>query len=272
MTKVELNKYSINENGQTMATFILRMPRIILPEITRHRMFSFSVASSRAIPTKRMLSDLKEGKGFTPSTWRRNGKGMSPSEYLDSGTARKATLAWEYAKEVMIGIVEEMEKFEVSKEQVNRLIEPFLYIDMVLSGTDFNNYFELRCERSAQEEIRELAVEMERLYKITEPTLLKKGEFHIPMLLEDEDNLSLEQKIFSSTARCARASYSNFYGKKNFEDDKRLYTQLVSSKHFSPLEHIAISSDKNEKSGNLNGWKQWRHIYETFKFEEEKES
>src|SRR5690606_9682644 len=93
--------------------------------------------------------------------------------------------------------------------------------------------------------------------------VLKSGEWHIPFILKQEENLNLDVKKKISAARCARVSYSLFDGKKSdVESDLKLCERLSSSGHWSPFEHVAEALSKKERIGNFIGWKQYRKEFE----------
>ncbi|NJL26340.1 MAG: FAD-dependent thymidylate synthase [Calothrix sp. SM1_5_4] len=73
---------------------------------------------------------------------------------------------------------------------------------------------------------------------------------------------SVELLIKRSVARCARVSYLNHDGTQStVEQDIALHDRLVSAAplHASPAEHQAMAvGDPNVKSGNFQGWVQYR--------------
>ena len=79
--KCEILADSINEQGHRLTTFKITYPRIIHAEMLRHRMLSRNVASSRAIPFKKMVKDVLENP-FIPIAWQKNHSGMQGTEYL----------------------------------------------------------------------------------------------------------------------------------------------------------------------------------------------
>ena len=50
---------SISEAGKRITTLQLRMPKFILAEFNTHRVFSRSTASSRAIPTAKLIEMVR---------------------------------------------------------------------------------------------------------------------------------------------------------------------------------------------------------------------
>ncbi len=51
---------SISPQNVRITSFVLTVPQIIVKELLRHRMFSFSSSSMRAIPFNKILLDTKK--------------------------------------------------------------------------------------------------------------------------------------------------------------------------------------------------------------------
>jgi hypothetical protein len=94
------------------------------------------------------------------------------------------------------------------------------------------------------------------------PQALSFGQMHLPFVTAQEQaDLTLDEQIKVSVARCARTSYNNFDGKvSQVSDDLKLYDKLVGGniKHSSPAEHQARPSTGRLSSGNFVGWTQFR--------------
>ena len=73
---------SISKHGDRLITIEATYPRIILPEVLTHREKSRNTASSRAIPSKKMISDVVS-KPFIPVEWGKNKPGMFWNESLN---------------------------------------------------------------------------------------------------------------------------------------------------------------------------------------------
>ena len=228
----------------TVETFY---PRIIHSEVLRHRNISHSVASSRAIPTKRYIQDYVT---FIPTNLRKNEKGMSPSQYLESNDDKEIILNdyFQLMKHVSV-CANKWSELALAKEQVNRILEPFSYVRdlMTFSLPDVEDVFLLRCHRDAQEEIRDLFSLIKEKIDQSEPD---RREVHFPYV-DDIDfvNHKTEDLLKVSIARCARTSYdSNATDKRStLEEDINLYDRLIGSKHLSPSEHIIFSRKYYEK-------------------------
>ncbi len=152
------------------------------------------------------------------------------------------------------------ERFQLKlhKQLVNRLLEPWMWITVILSATDYGNFFNLRNHPDAQPEIREVARLMVQEYFQHQPTPLKEGEWHLPLLFPEDAQFPLELKKALSTARCARVSYLTHQGKRDPTADFELYERLKSSRHMSPFEHPAVALSDQHYYGNFRGFYQHR--------------
>ena len=136
---------SLNQFGERITTMKLVFPRIILAEFNTHRMFNRNSASSRAIPFKKMLKMVQE-QPFIPIAWQRDHKGMQGSEYLvDKKDIEYAIGTWLHQKDRAIEDAKILNSgANVTKQLCNRLLEPFMYHTVLLTATEFDNFFKLR--------------------------------------------------------------------------------------------------------------------------------
>jgi thymidylate synthase ThyX len=228
-------------SGDRYITLESYYPRIVHSEVLRHRTVSHSVASSRAIPTKKYIENYVN---FVPNSLRKNQKGMSPTENLEN-KEQSQDIYDDYFNIMKTSTVmaNKWAEYGLAKEQVNRILEPFSYIRdlMTFSFHDIDDVFALRCHDDAQKEIRELFSNMKENIESSTP---ERREAHFPYV-DDIDfvNHKIDDLIKVSVARCARTSYdSNATGKQSsLEEDIQLYDRLIDSKHLSPSEHIIFS-------------------------------
>jgi hypothetical protein len=145
------------------------------------------------------------------------------------------------------------------KQISNRIIEPWMHIEVVMSTTSLSNWFTLRDHEDAQPEIAELARQMRVLYENSTPKKLNAGDWHLPFVLWNEYICAGDLRKVSA-ARCARVSYLTHDGKRDMQRDIKLHDFLVvqEPRHASPTEHQAVALDKPERHGNFIGWKQYR--------------
>jgi len=253
--------------GSRITTFQLKFHRFILSEFNTHRMFSRNAASSRAIPTKKMLDQLRLDPAI-PVKWGKNQPGMSATEELSPVEQSLCLDAWLRARDNAIATVTALlETVPLHKQVINRLLEPWMWSHVIMTVTDhptqLGNFFSLRTDGNApQPEMFQLATIMQDAYKASEPTLLHFGEWHLP-LIKPADLLTMGQQtaLMCSAARCARVSYLNHDGTEpNVEKDIELFNQLYGSRHMSPFEHQAEPA-----AGwwaNFKGWRSQRYVLE----------
>ena len=231
-------------SGSRVTLFRVTYPRIVHAELIRHRQFSLGdwsicSSSSRAIPLDRMIEQYCN---YYPTKWRKHQPGMQPNEDDEYTELEIKELNSIYAelRQMNIDYATRIHRdYKVAKEQVNRWVEPFSDITHLMQATErvFKNFFELRTEKGAQWEIRELAREMEKQYNEAVPF---KRNYHVPFIDVDLNEMNkdeIEVALDISSARCARTSYFNHDGKEpNTVDDLKLAKQLKTDKHMSPFE------------------------------------
>lgn len=296
--------------GGRLTTFQLKYPRFIHAEELTHRALETSAesiieyivpdgvmydpdlsrnaSSSRAVPVSRMIQDILDDTAM-PIHWGKNQPGMSAKEectepvllntvcdadgVLDVRSREFSSKeAWLYARDRAIEVARAFADAGYHKQVVNRLLEPFMHISVVVTASNFSNFFALRRHADAQPEIKALADAMWDAYQASTPKLLKSGDWHLPYVTSEErHNHTLIDCRKMSVARCARVSYLTHDGAKpDFSADKNLYERLVGSVplHASPTEHQATADLETADgwnavalSGNFGpGWIQLRKL------------
>lgn len=151
---------SINTHGDRITTFLLTYPRFIHAELMTHRVFSRNSASSRAIPFKKMLKMVEEDP-FIPIAWQKDHKGMQGTEYftieddkqlLTSGkyysTLDKLEERWLTARDKAVQFATDLNAIGLTKQLCNRLLEPFMWHTVIVTSTEYDNFFSLRCPKN----------------------------------------------------------------------------------------------------------------------------
>lgn len=145
--KCEVLADSINKQGHRLTTFKVTYPHIIHAEMLRHRMLSRNVASSRAIPFKKMVKDVQENP-FIPIAWQKTHKGMQGTEYLShKDDVYNNTHEWLAGRDYVVAVAKSLNDLGITKQLCNRLLEPFVWTTELVSGTEWENFFELRCPK-----------------------------------------------------------------------------------------------------------------------------
>lgn len=249
-----------------ISTMQLRYHRYIHGEFMTHRVFSRNASSSRAIPVKKMLSQVWNDPAI-PVHWGANQPGMQAKLELSGVKRFLARTVWKLAAKVACISAWAMTKIGLHKQVANRILEPWQFIHVIVTATEWDNFFLLRDHPDAQPEIKELARLMKEALARSIPTYRGPGKWHLPYISDEERNsFSTEDCIKMSVARCARVSYLTHDGK--FPDrvkDISLHDKLVVSEplHASPAEHQASPGNSQVFYKNFRGWDQYRSFLET---------
>lgn len=250
---------SISEYGDRLTTMEITFPRMVLAEFNTHRMFSRNSASSRAIPVEKQLERVLKDP-FIPVYFGANQSGMQAKAELEGLSRMAAKDEWLAARDSAVAHVKVLLDLGLHKQITNRILEPFMWHTVIVTATEWSNFFALRTHPDAQPEIRMIAETMNTLYSINDPKEIEVWEWHLPFIQpEERDEIFTDigydvRKI--SAARCARVSYLTHDGTRDIEADIVLYDRLVTGGHLSPLEHVARPDFGDW--GNFKGWKQLR--------------
>jgi thymidylate synthase ThyX len=249
---------SVSPGGHRLTTFVLRFPRFVLPEFNTHRMFSRNASSSRAIPTAKLMKQLREDP-VEPVAWGRNQAGMQAREELSAEEARAAAAVWHEARESALSHADQLRALGAHKQIVNRVLEPWMWASVIVSSTTYDNFFTLRCHPDAQPEIKRLADLMRAAYEGSAPVLVEPGGWHLPFIDGPDDRaLPLDVQKQVSVARAARVSYLNHAGARDVDADLVLHQRLLDAGHWSPFEHVAMATDGHQAFNNFVGWQAYR--------------
>ena len=262
---------SLGNYKAPLYTFECEIPRIIVAELNKHRALSNSIESSRAVPLEKMIDKVRDNMFipvFTKNQAGMQGYKINKNPILSDVWEEAAMSAVDYAEELFLN-------HGIHKQVCNRLIENFTYVKCILSGTDWDNFFNLRIHHTAEPHIRELAIAIYKEMRATVPMKIEEGEWHVPYIErkrdqygaihyrhpETKESLTEDEAKDLSVAMCAQVSYRNI----DSSDDKvrkvldRLFP-LNEPIHAVPCEHVATPADIMEDAiGNFYGWIQYRH-------------
>ena len=285
-------KDSISPDGVRITTLELEYPRIIHAELLTHRVFSRNSASSRAIPVSKVI-ELVESNPAMPVHWGKNQAGMQAKEELDDLNKEAVRQLWLEAAKQAVSIAKVMADIGGHKQVVNRILEPFQHMKVVVTSTEWANWDWLRDHPDADPTIHALAKEMKRVRNESTPEKLSYGEWHLPYVNSErskvcaernyfDDNgepITLEQARMISASCCAQTSYRKQDG--SLEKAEDIFKKLVESEpcHASPVEHQATPAECSDTrlemfeegithrckdywtwSGNFRGWIQFRQL------------
>lgn len=235
--EVKIIEDSISEQGIRLTTLHLRYWRAIHAEFMTHRVFSRNARSSRAVPVMTLLTE----DIFIPQ-FGMNQKGMQSTEAASAVFQEEWEREWCELAEITRKYVRKWGAGGMHKQWANRPLEWFGWIDVLVTSTDWSNFFALRDHMDAQPEFGLLAAEMGRQMDLSTPLELRPGQWHLPYITGEERNtLELTDLVKLSTARCARLSYKPFDGNADWDAELERFNKLVVSQpvHASPSEHQA---------------------------------
>lgn len=257
---------SLSPEGVRLTSFKLTYPRIIHAEMCRHRMHSRCVSSSRAIPVQRFVEQV-ELDPYTPTHWGKNQKGMQAHQELTAEEANRAEIVWLRARDYAVHQAKALLDIGLHKQLTNRLLEPWMWVTEVVTATEWDNFFHLRCHPDAHPEIRLLAEAMREAMCVSRPARLGYEEWHLPFISEedresfqDSDPAALPsgELLLCSIGRCARVSYLTHDGRRDVTEDVALARRLLDSGHMSPFEHVASPMSPLQLERRIR----WRYVVE----------
>lgn len=257
-------------NDEELITMEVELHRFILPEFNTHRSFSRNFQSSRAVPISQMIEQVKNDPAM-PVHWGKNQTGMvAENEVVEIQTCINE---WVRAAEAACVYASHLNTERVHKQVVNRLLEPFMKTKGVVTATRkaYEAFFKLRCHKDAQPEIKLLAERMKEALDKSTPKRLQYGEYHLPYLSVDVNEMLTEEAIKISCSCTAQVSYRRL--DDSLDKALKVYGMLnlpvngvypEDPPHYSPTEHIAKvhhiwEDEKTYMSGNFNSRVFWQY-------------
>lgn len=259
------------------------------PSLMEDTSLSRNASSSRAIPVKRMIEDVTTDPAI-PLFWGANQKGMQAAEELNADVVIRMELntaegqvfpieltksreaAWLQARDMMVLIAEAFANAGYHKQLVNRLLEPFSHITVLVTGSQWENFFKLRIHDDAEPHIRLLAERIKAELEASEPRDLRPGDWHIPYINggympREWETATKETNLVLSVGCAASVSYTTVDGHPmTTEAATRIYAKLTTDPlHASPFEHQAMATGGAGILGRNFGpqWAQHRALVET---------
>lgn len=259
---------SVSEDGVRITTLEVEYPRFIHSEFMTHRELSKNSSSSRAVPIDKMLGNTRNNMAI-PLYWGKSKSGMQADGEVSKFDEVKGVLNWEKSFNYIEQRILDMKDLGLHKQISNRLSEPFQMMKVVVTATNWDNFFNLRVHRDAQPEICMLAYKMYQVINDSRPYKLKAGEWHLPYVetghwgdevkyyitdiswdddqsygMKYEKYLTLEDAIKISASCCAQVSYRNT--DMSLEKADKIFDMLVKADvlHASCFEHLATPVKK----------------------------
>jgi hypothetical protein len=276
-------------NGVRLVTFEVTFPRFILAEFNTHRVLSRNSASSRAIPVERRISQVWHNP-FVPEAFGLNKSGMQASANLGGWKATLARWLWIFASRVCCVIAWLMCKLDVHKQHANRILETWAWHTVVVTATEWENFFRLRTHKAAQPEMQITAKLMRQAFEASTPRTLDVDDWHLPYIACGDDGFPLEEElalaralvtldggdefnaydidaklVAISVVRCAAVSFERQYTSRTAEQYAKRHDDMRTLAHWSPFEHQACVLDganTEEFIGNFRmPWRQYRKTF-----------
>lgn len=236
-------------NGKAIVTLSLIYPRFIHGELMTHRVFSRNAMSSRAVPVHKMIDQVRHDP-FVPLYWGKNQPGMQAREELTGDELQLAQANWRYAAIEAANRAEAMNAAGLHKQIANRVLEPFQWMHTLVTATEWDNFFALRCHPDAEPHFQQLAYAMRDSIAASVPV---DTSVHLPYA-----SLKTSQAFMVSAARCARVSYNKHDGAPaDPTEDYDLAVKLRDAGHLSPFEHCATAA--HGPHANFVGWRSFRN-------------
>lgn len=252
---------SVNCFGNRITTLEIRYPRFIHSEIMTHRDRARNSASSRAIPWPKMMERIVEDP-VIPIKFGSEQRGMQTGDGINNEA--EAIKIWLEARDDAVKHANRLAELGVHKSLCNRITEPWMWIVVVMTATNWNNLFRLRMHEDAEIHFQKIASMMRDALEKSQPREIGLGEWHLPYVSAEEAKDKTVEWPKISTARCARVSYLTHDGKRDTNKDIELFDRLCNGSgfgHWSPHEHPATPATPDVMSGPYRGWIQYRKFF-----------
>lgn len=267
---------SLTQQGHRGVSIEAVIPRFILAELNTHRLFSRNSASSRAIPTKKILKNLKEDP-FIPIAWQKEHPGMQGTQYYDENDKisifeiersipQFSCDIWLEAKDKSMQFADALvNDAKVTKQIANRMLEPWMWHKVIVTSTEWENFTALRAHDAAEIHFSDFAHKVLRELNDSTPKILQPEEWHIPygddmnndlihdivMSMDPTSKITYNQmkqiiQVKIATARANRTSYTTIDSeeKYNHRKDIQLHDEQTIKGHWSGFEHCMQAMSK----------------------------
>ena len=281
-------------HGRELISVLATYPRFIHSEFLTHRDRARSSASSRAIPWKKydkhgvlqqncMYCQIKHNP-FVPEFWGKEQSGMQSGEEFSDAEKRALIRFWLDARDQALIQADRLYDKNLHKSLVNRITEPFMWISVIYTATEWKNFFRLRCHPAAEKHFQKIAGMMRDAINASTPRILQPGELHLPFwdqnseleleaalgktlpIIKGPDGMNHYRKRISAGRSC-RISYLTHENKRDILADIKTAANLIERSddviHAAALEHVATChEDGNHRSGPFFGFHQFRKEFQ----------
>lgn len=284
---------SVGPNDIRLISVEATYPRFIHAEIMTHRDRNRNAASSRAIPWKRKKKDSDElvhncmyqmviSDPVIPMFLGAEQKGMQSGDELASPAREDAIASILRMRDFCLKECDYLSSLGLHKSIVNRYVEPWMWITVLMTSTNWKNFFRLRYHPAAEKHFQHIAAMIKEQIDRSVPRELNDGQWHLPYVTKMDDdksywcgkegieilqavhenrievpdyvkesyelkhNFAIDVLKRVSAGRSARLSYLTHDGVRDWSEDMKLCKQLIERTddvlHATPLENVARAS------------------------------
>jgi hypothetical protein len=246
---------SISDCGDRITSFLLhRFPKgQCQAELNKSRTVANNSFSSRAVNKQKFIVNILKDP-YIP-LWSVDRSGMVGDLVTDANEIKILNSRYLSKMYSDIGYIQE-QYVGIHKQDTNSQLDSYARIPIIVTSTNWEYFFGLRCADGVKPEFRRIALIMEELFNNSSPKL---NDWHIPWITPEEESMDLEEKLIMCAARSAWLSYSNHNKQSSVEDAKKLVDKLIQSKHYSVFDHAACNQP-NRVGGIYKGWQEHRQL------------
>jgi len=220
---------SINPVGDRITTWMITVPRYLMYQIYSHRNLSKLSSSVRNESTTKIINKIQSNPVLSPES---------------------NNVPWLEARDLAIEQASKMLALGMTKSTINRILEPWIYDKVLLTGTNWKNFWARQHDKHSPLEFRELAKMMNKKYIDSTPISKQMDEWHIPYGQTEKD-------IKYSVAKIVRELF--------FQSELinlKAYDYLLIKENYCIFEHLNKCLPNSTFVGNFNGWLQKRLLLE----------
>lgn len=267
-----------------LTSLVLKFPRTVLAEFNTHRVFSRNSASSRARSVKATIKEVIENP-YIP-LWTINKAGMSghwASPRVEAEATEVYLAGRDAAVRTALALLVGSDRIEgfgrddkeiasrysevvdyyydhmysgtgaepdfglsVHKQVLNRVLEPYMFHEVIVTSSYFDNFLKLRDHNEADPAIWGVSHLLGEAIAHSEPTI---SEIHAPFSSNLEKTLILGQPwpvarphLIKSAMESAQISYNDKSRAIKSTATAERGESLLTAGHLSPFEHVAVAT------------------------------
>lgn len=245
---------SITVKGARITTFELTYNRFFHADVLTHRTFSRTASNTFAQNPSALRKELASGK-HQPYLF-----GRSHPVEITNEISKEFYRLWMEMSMVLSSYSEKLQELGVSRYLVNKPLETFSTVKVVLTSTEWQNFFHLR-DTKGLPEMEELVHDLRTEYKTTAPDHLAVGEWHLPYI-RPEDKAFVEAEFAESdrnfilamlsSVRCSNwSTFVESLDHKTIREEIEIGQDLYRAGHLNTFEHVATPWDVSSKVEEL---------------------